>query len=350
MSEAVQKFYVIRFSSIGDIVLTTSVLAFLKFSFPNCRVIYITAPAFVPLLNRHPFVDEIIPYEKQQGIKDVLGLRQFVRDKSLQDGIVIDLHGSTRSWLLRCMIKSSQKIVVAKKRWQRLLLVYLKINFLRHNPPHALRAVAEIASKLKLTYSTSELMSFIERTFQKKLGLTSLVSHQQQEDISQVIIAPAASFTTKQWSADKFYQLCELILLHSSAKVVLVAGPEDSFCDLFNSLQARFAQRFVNLQGKLSLVEMVQTVAKGTLLVGNDSGPGHIAEALGIPIITIFGATHPDFGFKPHLAASTYITSSPWCSPCSLTGSLPCFRKEQVCMEQVQVAEVWQKVRSYLKC
>nr|MBA2403254.1 glycosyltransferase family 9 protein [Bdellovibrionales bacterium] len=158
-----------------------------------------------------------------------------------------------------------------------------------------------------------------------------------------VVLAPSASFLPKRWPIASYVSLAEKLLALTTYKIVILAGPDDKFCEAFSELKS---DRIINLQGKTSLKESMSILSRTKVCIGNDSGMNHIAEAHGVPCLTIFGATDPRFGFAPHAAKSRYISKELWCKPCSNTGSKPCFRGKLYCMEEISVDEVLQTYQS----
>jgi ADP-heptose:LPS heptosyltransferase len=158
-----------------------------------------------------------------------------------------------------------------------------------------------------------------------------------------VVYVPSASFPEKRWPPDSFLQLMKAKLqdpkfFHLS--FVILAGPTDTFCDLFNPLIDEFPGRLFNLQGKSNFVESTMLVKKALFVVGNDTGVPHIAEAVGTPSLFILGPTGEEFGFYPHLHQSELVMKRLWCRPCTTNGKGNCIRSERFCLTQITPNEV----------
>jgi heptosyltransferase-2 len=160
-----------------------------------------------------------------------------------------------------------------------------------------------------------------------------------------IVLAPSASFLPKRWHIESFVGLAERLLTATDYHVVVLAGPDDTFCEAFDKISS---SKLLNLQGKTTLKESMMILARADLSVGNDSGMNHIAEAYEVPVITIFGPTDPLFGFVPHGKKSAFLSKDLWCKPCSTTGKSPCYRKEHYCMNLITVDEVMEKVQKVL--
>ena len=120
----------------------------------------------------------------------------------------------------------------------------------------------------------------------------------------------------------------------------------DNFCDAFNEISS---ERFKNLQGKTSLKETMSLLSPARLCIGNDSGMNHIAEAYGVPCVTLFGPTDSRFGFAPHGSKSCFLEKELFCRPCSTTGKDPCYRDRHYCMEEISIMDVMKNVEEVLE-
>jgi ADP-heptose:LPS heptosyltransferase len=154
----------IRFSSMGDIVLQTPFISWLKMQFPKCRITFVTSAQFTPLVAGHPFIDEVISYERARGLKDIKSLKALAENISneLQADFIIDLHGTTRGKLIRFFCHHIPSIKVYKRGFARFLLVKLKIDFLKKLETHHERVIADFKILFAKEYQKSELMSYIQ--------------------------------------------------------------------------------------------------------------------------------------------------------------------------------------------
>lgn len=335
----------IRFSSMGDVVLQTATINWLKSLYgKGLRLSFATSREFSSLVEEHPFLDEVICLDRRQDG----GWNSFYKKikKAHQDhpfDLILDLHGTMRSYRLRWMFWRVPSLSIDKRRWERWLLTKFKGTFFKNlispqvfgleNQVH--RLIIDIQDIFGDQRGIERTKNFIHS---KQGELTSLNSLPPYKDFSNyIVLAPSASFTPKRWPVDRFVELARKLLEHGE-KVVILGGPDDNFCEVFNSIDH---PELVNLQGKTSLSESMSIISNAKLCIGNDSGMNHIAEAYGVKCLTIFGPTDPRFGFSPHGEHSRFLSKSLWCKPCSTTGSSPCFRKKLYCMEAISVDEVF---------
>lgn len=336
----------IRFSSMGDVVLQTATINWLKSLYgKSLRLSFATSEEFSSLVDQHPYLDEVICLERRQN--EGWGafykkIKKIHREHPFD--LILDLHGTMRSYRLRWQFWSVPSLSVDKRRWERWLLTKFKGNFFKNLiSPRAFGLENQVHRLIIDIQDIFGDQRGIDRTkdfmHSKQGELTSLNPLPPYKNLSNyIVLAPSASFIPKRWPVDRFVSLGER-LLKSGHQVLVLGGPDDHFCEVFNSIKS---DEFLNLQGKTSLKESMSIIANAKLCIGNDSGMNHIAEAYGVKCLTLFGPTDPRFGFAPHAENSRYLSKKLWCKPCSTTGSKPCFRKSLYCMEAISVDEVYQ--------
>ena len=341
MSETKIHFLLIRFSSLGDVVLQTSVIKWLKATYgTRLRITFVTSHEFQHLLVGHPDIDQVLTFSRKQGGK-LSHLVKAIRDlnKTVPITLLLDLHATTRSTLLRWRLWELPRLVVDKRRLERWLLVRW------------------FGTKSWAEWKLWGLDLQVERTPKDWQGVllasSQAIAHpltftpevrQSPQLRPYVVFAPVASFVAKRWPMDHFVKLARLFLQDDRWKaydLIIIAGPDDQHCSVFNEIQH---ERLFNLQGQTNLAQSMSWVQNASIVVGNDSGMNHLAEAGGVPVITLFGPTHEAFGFAPHLAGSQAISLNLWCRPCSATGSRSCFRERRWCMEEIRPEDVYQRM------
>lgn len=351
------RFLLIRFSSLGDILLQTSFASWLKSQYPESHISFLTLNGHEALIKDHPHLDEILLYEKRKGLSDIKNLYRFCREvlAKRRFDLVLDLHGTNRSFLTRCFLPEFLALSMDKRRFERFLLVKAKIDLLKKEASLHERNLKDLSWAFNREYNKEDLLEFLSKYFPNNKSLiTSSVTETDGKGPGErsklVVLAPGASFVPKRWPAKSFLELARLILTNTDWACSVVAGPNDGFCEIFDELGGEFPGRFQNLQGKLGLGESMLYVSKASLVVGNDSLMGHVAESCSIPSFSVFGPTSESFGFAPHLKESkTFSVENLWCRPCSTTGSSACFRKEQYCMSGIAPEAVFQSVFSFIQ-
>lgn len=365
---------VIRFSSLGDIVLNSSILGHLKSKYgEKIHISFLTSKMFCPLYEGHPHIDCLYGFSRDKGIRGLLSLFSDVQKIHAERPInlFLDLHGTLRSLALRARFFFIPRIFVDKRTLERTLLTAFKINILsgqgksvfkRHQEPHRYgelllaRTIEDFKGILNLdgvvSGANGQLSSCVQ-TFRDDPGfILSKWGLSSADEKKYIVFVPSASFPEKRWPLNSFVNLIKLILADSSfdqLKLVIVAGPGDDFCSVFNQFSEKYPERFYNLQGKSNFAETAMIVKKALYCVGNDTGVPHIAESVGTPAIFILGPTGEEFGFYPHLKLSRTVMLRLWCRPCTTNGKGNCIRSERFCLNNITPLMVHEEMRSLSK-
>lgn len=339
---------VLRFSSFGDVILTTSFLAWLKSQFPKIEIDVLTLKQNHVLLDNLPFINRVHTFEKSSGIKDLINLKLKVKELSKNNyDFVIDLHGTTRSFFSRLFLFRTPSLSIDKWRFERWLLVKFKKDFIHKNPLHYERTILDFKNILAVKYNSEDFLQD-----QKENGLKNFTSSPasliKKEEEKILLVAPGASFDTKKYPVSYFSEICKSVLnQNKDYHIHIIGSPEELECDeLFQSLSS-FNERVKNLKGELSFKDALEYVARVKLVLSNDSLFAHIAESSNKPAFVIFGPTDERFGFAPYGNKSkSYSVKNLSCRPCSTTGSKKCTRTNRFCMDNINREEI---IRDILK-
>jgi len=323
---------VIRLSALGDILLTTPVLRLLRAHCPGARLDFLTRATYEDLLGANPCVDRVLLFDPRQGLRQTLhALRQTRYD------LVVDLHRTLRSRLLCRGLLAQRRLTYAKRSVRRAFLVHLGWNTLRAVTPvpelyaAPLRRVGITAPlpplEMHLTPTSQDTMrTYVRQALPHSVGQPLLA------------VAPGARWPTKRWPVERFAAVAQGLAQAQRAAVVVLGGAED--VALAQELCRRLRVPALDSTGKLSLMHTAALLQQCRLLLSNDSGLMHMATALQVPVVAIFGPTVQEFGFYPFQARAQVISTDLPCRPCSTKGSARCPRGHHQCMHQVTVAQV----------
>ncbi len=314
---------IIRLSSLGDVVLATAVPPVLKAAYPQSRLTFLTKKPYGDLLALAPDLDEVISFGKGDGLWSLSS-----RLKKDRFDLVIDLHGNLRSLMVCGLMGSVPCLRVPRERWRRLALVWFKLKTSRPIP-----SVRERCGKVLSS------MGLKPGRLLPRLSLNPTALEAQKRHGLEGLKKPSIGFclssrhATKRWTAESALTCMNTLKTSSGGNLVLLGFETDERL----ALEGHPA---LDLVGKTSLVELAGVIGSLSVLVSVDSGPLHVAEALGIPVVSLFGPTVPDFGFAPVLAGSTWIEESLPCRPCSLHGGERCPLGHHRCMEEISADRV----------
>lgn len=315
------RFLIIRFSSIGDMVLTTPVIRCIKNQFDGeVEIHFITKAKYQMVLAHNPHIDKLITIDEK--VKEVaLQLQSFTYD------YILDLHNNLRSAQVKRLVKAPALVFnkVNLKKW---LLVNFKVNLLPQI--HVVQRYLEPLNPFDITYDGQGLDFFLTEE-------DAVANANLPEDF--VAFCIGGTYPTKKLPISKIVSLCNKINL----PIVLIGGPEDQATA--NEIVIRTNKKPLNFCGKLNIRQSAWVVSKATKVMAHDTGMMHIAAALKKPMVSVWGNTVTDFGmyplypdgFKNQLIAE--VKNLP-CRPCSKLGHQKCPKKHLYCMQLIDEQEI----------
>ncbi len=323
------KILIIRFSSIGDIVLTSPVVRCVRKKYPHAELHFCTKKQYAGLVALNPYINKLLLLDDDL---DVL-IKQI---KSEQYTYIIDLHNNLRTRLIKLRVKSKfyafPKINI--KKW-------LAVNFknVKVLPPvHVVDRYFEAVKNLEV-YNDNEGLNF----FTPEVKLEDIAPQLKPHDY--IAVAIGAQFATKQMPAEKIISLC----LKINYPVVLLGGKNDTAMGEQISLACGHV---LNFCGKLNIYESAGLIKNAALVISHDTGMMHIAAAYQKTIVSLWGSTIPEFGMYPYfgktLSNSELLSAKNSenrnlfisevnglsCRPCSKIGFKQCPKKHFNCMNR----------------
>ena len=316
MKDKKLKILIIRFSSIGDIVLTSPVIRCLKKQVNGIELHYLTKKAFETVLAGNPQLDKI--HYLENSLSDCI--QELKKEKF---DYIIDLHHNLRtSWIKTKLGVSSSSF--DKLNWQKWLLVNLKRNTLP--PVHIVDRYLETVKFLGVKNDHIGLDYFLLKTY----TLAEMLPPSHQSYIALVI---GAQHATKRLPVDKLTELCKGI----KGSVVLLGGPEDK--ERGEEIIKAAGHHVFNACGKFKLDESAFLISKAQKVISHDTGLMHIAAAFNKPILSVWGNTVPEFGMYPYKADYSRIiqVKDLSCRPCSKIGFKNCPKGHFKCMNLIDL-------------
>lgn len=313
------KILIIRFSSIGDIVLTSPVIRCLKEQLNGLELHYLCKKAFEPVLAGNPYINKLHFFENS--IQDCIS--ELKKEKF---DYVIDLHHNLRTLLIKTGlgVRSSS---FDKLNWQKWLLVNFKKNVLP--PVHIVDRYLQTVNFLGIKNDGKGLDYFLLNEYELK----DLLPSSHRNFISVVI---GAQHATKRLPVGKLTELCRGI----NYPLVLLGGPEDS--DRGDEIAKGSGNHVFNGCGKFKLDESAFLVKMSEKVITHDTGLMHIAAAFNKPIISVWGNTVPEFGMYPYKTNSSQIfqVTGLKCRPCSKIGYENCPLVHFKCMNNIKLRDI----------
>ena len=336
------KVLVVRFSAMGDVILTLPVIDALRERFPGARIDYAVKREFAELVANHPGIARVWAFEDKSGFK---GLRALTRELTAQRyDLVVDLHRNLRSGYVRWLGGAMMRRAYRKLSLPRILLTRTPLNFLRDAPPVSDR------------YFTA-LEDFgigregrRPRLFLAAGAVASAAAARDAGGLSEYLaVAPGARHPTKQWPAERFVEAAAGLAGPEWAAVVLGGGSDRAVAAAVSEgLRAR-GVRTLNLAGQLALSDSAAMIAGARLVLTNDSGLMHVADALDVPLVAVFGPTSRELGFFPQGPRARVVEADLPCRPCTLHGQARCPKGHHRCMMEIAAAAVADAAREVTK-
>lgn len=325
------KILIIRLSSLGDIILTQPVISLLFEEYPSAEIHYICKPQFVELVQCLDPRIKAIAYEKNPAM--------LLRLANSKYDIVLDLHGKLASWLISRSVKAKTKKVYDKRRSMRKAIVSgAKDLFIESTTSLYFSALDGIVSKEKQKLATAPRIGLPDRTPHLEL-LPDF-----DPKFKTIAIFPGAAHPTKIYP---YRYLNESIKLTGKEYRFILLGSYEE-----NHLGLRLAdanpEKTFNLCGAYSFAQLIHVLERCDLVISGDSGPMHLAAALGKKQIAIFGSTHPRLGFAPQNPHAKVICLNLSCQPCSLHGANRCPLGHFDCMMKIKPADLMREIQTIL--
>ncbi|MDP4116074.1 MAG: glycosyltransferase family 9 protein [Bacteroidota bacterium] len=316
---------IVRFSSLGDVLLTTPVVRSLKAKYPNSKISFLVKKEFSDVYKYNPRISNLFIFDKSAG--NINSLLDELKKQKFD--LVIDLQNNFRS---RKIVRrlNTKVITYHKNPLAKFLLVKFKINLLKNAPPIPLRYANAIAADLL-----------------DDQGLEIFTGKDGGEFENNIMIglAPGSKHFTKRWPKEYFIELGKMIE-EAGYSVALFGGISEQ--QLCKEISANLAHA-VDFSNNNDLFLTIDNLNKLSLLICNDSGLMHAACAVNVPVFTIFGSSVKEFGFTPFRNKSIIFEDNLLsCRPCSHIGRSSCPKKHFKCMMEIKPKMVFDEIKNFV--
>jgi heptosyltransferase-2 len=338
-----QRILVIRLSSIGDVILMTPLLRALRRRIPAAQIDVVIKVAHADLLRLHPSINHLFELKPELGSAGLRELGKRLRERHYD--VVLDVHKNFRSLFLTRAAQAPLVLRHKKFLFRRWLLVNTKLNLMRNLPPIRQRYI-DAAAELGVVDDGAPAEIYWSAA-EEKAAEAELQSRGWNGKMPLVALAPGAGFYTKRWPVENFAEVANA-LSQRGFFVVILGGQQDQ--ELAEEIQRGLRNKCASLAGQTSLLVTAAILKKCRGLIANDSGLMHMAEAVGIPLIAIFGSTTRELGFFPQLKSSRVLENKNLrCRPCSHLGKAKCPKGHFLCMRAIMPEQVIDALNDLLK-
>jgi lipopolysaccharide heptosyltransferase II len=341
------KTLIIRFSSVGDIALSSPLIRVFHRRFPDAQIDFLVKEPYAELVANNPAIAHVITFPSGGSLRDLLALRRRIRTEGYT--LILDLHNNLRSRILCAGLRNVRRI--NKRIIARFILVYTGMDIYRwfNGSPGVTERYFETVSDLEVEDDHEGLDFPLAPGSGDRAGRL-LTDAGLRPDVTYVGICPMARHFTKMWPADRYAAIAAELSRQQQAQIMIFGSEEESLrCNVIAAMiRAQAPETLVAvLAGKCSLADTAALMDSCAFVITNDTGLMHVAAARKRPLVAIFGSTTRQLGFFPTGTVNTVVEQLMLkCRPCSHIGRARCPRGHFRCMLDTQLPDVLEAVRS----
>ena len=331
---AARELCVLRFSSMGDVAMCVPVVRQCLEQNPSLHITFVSNRAFEPFFKDIPRL-AFHPADLKGRHKGMVGLTRLFRElkRSTRFDAVADLHGVLRSKYISLLFRLSGVTVRAIDKGRR------EKKALTRRQDKVLKPLASTFERYAWVFGELGLQVVLDAHKPPYRGSAAIGTG----DEKSVGIAPFAKHLEKTWPEEKVKGLVRLLLGRSDVRIMLFGGGKEEAARL-ESWKSDLPGMEV-VAGRYSLEEELGIVSTLDLMVSMDSANMHMASLFGVPVVSVWGATHPHAGFlgwgqSIELAAQADLA----CRPCSVFGNKTCYKGTRECLTGISVDSVYERV------
>jgi lipopolysaccharide heptosyltransferase I len=364
-----RKILLIKLSAVGDVIHTIPVLNKLRRRYPSAQLDWLVTPAIAELLRHNPAITNVIEFAREDWSRPwtpapfVSYARLAAKLRANGYDLVVDMHGQFRTAVFALATGAPVRIGFDRPRarvWDASPRTFSAearkhawqgaregswLAYTDHIPVptldlHAVDRYLSVGPILGLEDGPPDFSFPIPQA--ASANIESLLHRHDIAGAPLVAMAPGTIWETKHWGTDKFAEVARHFLQKGFAVALMGSRRERTVCEEV----ARLAPGSVDVAGETTLTELAALVRRSAISVTNDSGPMHLAVALGRPVVSVFGPTDPIW-IGPYGRADAVLRAGAPCSPCLLRQLSRC-RYDHVCMENVSAPAVIERMERVL--
>lgn len=283
----------IRTDRIGDVLLSTPAIKALRDAYPNAHIAMMVRPYAEDIVCGNPYLDEVILYDKDGEHKGLFGTLKFIgalKRKRFDSAII--LHPTNRSNIIPFLAGIPERAGYDRKCG---ILLTKKIRHTKqlgekHEIDYTLDVLRTVGIEVKDRSLYMPVRAEDEKVIDRFFSLSGLTGGD-----AIIAIHPGASCPSKRWPAYRFGRVADTLIERDGLKVIIIGGPAD--VETVKDMRTGMLHKAIILSEEHSLGEVAALLKRCRMFISNDSGPVHIAAAVGTPVVVIFGRSNP--GLSP---------------------------------------------------
>jgi heptosyltransferase-2 len=331
-----EKILVVQTSFLGDVVLTTPLIAGIRRRYPKTHLAVLCAPRGKDILEGHPDIDEIIVYHKRRHGGRRQSIWRMARElRARRFTMAISPHKSFRTALLLFLSGIPRRIGFRQSSGWFLFHERVTRDSSRHDVERNLSLLTALgdepgesgcAPRVEVTPSAKKRAEEVFRS----LGIGG--------EGPVFGINPGSVWATKRWIPEGYAELIVALKRKYGGHIVLFGGEDDR--EITEKIMALSGNACVSLVGRIGLRELAAAIERCIVFITNDSGPMHVAVARGVPVVAVFCATTPSLGFYPYSGNAVVVEKELGCRPCGSHGGQRCPLGTEDCMRLIKAEDV----------
>jgi len=295
MTDNFKNILIIKPSALGDIILALPALSALRRNYPDAKISWLIRAEYAPLIENHPDLDQVILFDRKflgkawynpKAFAAIISLIKQLQENSFD--VIFDFQGLLRtacfSWLSGC----KNRFGMANAREFSRIFYTHKIK----QDEDCIHLVDYYLKIIKTSGVSDINVQFVlPHNSDVEVAVKKIIESNNVDSNEYVVFVPCSAHTDKCWPLERFAALADKITNDFKLQVVATGAAGES--DIIEKLKLLSNVQITNLAGKLNLKELTALLRAARLVVSNDTGPGHIAAALGTPLVMMFGWSNP---------------------------------------------------------
>ncbi len=343
----IRKLLIIRMDGLGDIVMSTSVFKAIREIFPDSHITLLTTNWSRPLVEVMPTFDKIIYFDapwvvegKNLELSPLLNVIGKLRGEKFD--MAVDLRGDFRNIILMRLCKIKYRIGYDISGCHFLLTNVVPRSRSCHAVEMGQSLICYLNSSMEKKYDLSLWLEQTDKDFATEFFRQNQLDYQTDGPV--VVMHPGCRWLGRRWTLEGYAEIADRLISEYKATVIFTGSPDD--IGLTDDIVSSMAYKPIIATGRTSIRQFVALVERSDLFIGVDSGPMHMATAVGTKVIALFGAARPE-AVGPYGDGHVVITKQDNfpCSPCAQTVC----KKLNNCMQAIGVEDVWQAVETVIK-
>mgnify|MGYP000082394770 CR=1 FL=1 len=330
-----KKVLIIQTAFLGDVILTTPLIKKIKKKYEDVEISFVATPSGKSILTGNPRLKQIISFDKHKTESSFRAL--FKKGKQLRkenfDTVFLP-HRSFRSSLLGFLTRAPKRIGYYESAGS----FFHTDRVVWNKNKHEVERILDLLEHIDGTTEPCSPELFPSQEDYRKV-YAELKDIYREPFGWKVVLAPGSTWATKRYPPIYFAEVGTLLLEAGVRYILIIGGKRDR--RLCQEIKEQIGDNAINVAGKFTPLQSTALISACSVLVGNDSAPAHMASAMGIPTVVIYGPTVPGFGFKPFGKLTRVVELKELrCRPCSSHGPRVCPLGHHMCLRNIQPAKV----------